>query len=94
MASRAIPTTALSRTDLLGCTDPRAVYDLFRRLRYPVEPQAVAVALDEGDLPASLQEGVAARYLVAQVGGAKPGERAMLGGGKCGKGRGEAANVE
>lgn len=76
MASRATTTAApvISLTDLSACTDVAAVYALFRRLRYPVAAPPVAVPLEDGELPAALREGAAARYLVARVGGARRGE--------------------
>jgi hypothetical protein len=60
--------------DLESCVDPASVLELFRKLRYPVEAAPVPVPLDEGDLPGSLRDEVAARYPLAQVGGARPGE--------------------
>lgn len=79
MASRATATaaSAISLTDLSACTDVAAVADLFRRLRYPVAVPPVAVPLESGDLAEALREGVAARYLVARVGGARAGEPAV-----------------
>lgn len=79
MASRATATVAptIALSDLSACTDVAAVYALFRRLRYPVATPPVAVPLGEDELPAALREGVAARYLIARVGGARPGEPAV-----------------
>jgi Eco57I restriction-modification methylase len=77
MASRAVPTPAIALADLLGCTDAPAVFALFRRLRYPVEPHPIPVPLDPDDLPATLREGVAARYPLARIGGARPGDPSL-----------------
>ncbi|HEU5440136.1 MAG TPA: hypothetical protein VFU88_12680, partial [Ktedonobacterales bacterium] len=71
MASRTTTTNPLiALSDLSACTDAASVLALFRRLRYLVEPEAVAVPLESGDLPESLHEGIAARYLIARVSGA------------------------
>lgn len=79
MASRATATAApaITLSDLSACTDVAAISDLFRRLRYPVATPPIAVPLDESELPAALREGVAARYLIARVGGARPGAPAV-----------------
>ncbi len=74
MPARSSVVPALAKRDLEACIDVPSVFTLFRKLRYPVEEVPVAVPLDEGDLPGSLRDGIAARYLVAQVGGARPGE--------------------
>lgn len=66
----------LSFADVGACTDVPSIINLFRKLRYPVEPTPTPVALDEGDLPGSLRDAVAARYPIAQIGGARPGEPA------------------
>src|SRR5258708_20564033 len=74
MLSRASALPALAKRDLEACIDVPSVFTLFRKLRYPVEDMPVDVPLDEGDLPGSLRDGIAARYPVAQVGGVRPGE--------------------
>jgi hypothetical protein len=74
MPSRATPPAVIAPRDLESCVDPAGVLELFRKLRYPVEPAPTPVPLDAGDLPGSLRDGIAARYPLAQVGGARPGE--------------------
>ncbi len=74
MSARASALPALARRDLEACVDAPSVFTLFRKLRYPVEDMPVHVSLEEGDLPGGLCDGIAARYPVAQVGGARPGE--------------------
>src|SRR5258708_27303316 len=74
MSTRSSVLPALAKRDLEACIDVPSVFTLFRKLRYPVEEVPVAVPLDEGDLPGSLRDGIAARYLVVQIGGTRPGE--------------------
>jgi adenine-specific DNA-methyltransferase len=74
MPSRTAPPAVIAPRDLETCLDPAGVLELFRKLRYPVEAAPTPVPLDEGDLPGSLRDGIAARYPLAQVGGARPGE--------------------
>ena len=74
MPVRSSVSPALAKRDLEACIDVPSVFTLFRKLHYPVEDVPVDVPLDEDDLPGSLRDGVAARYLVAQVGGMHPGE--------------------
>ena len=76
MSSRSTTATLLiAPHDLEACTDARAVLDLFRKLRYPVEPAPVAVPLESDELPSAvLRESVAARYPIATVAGTRPGE--------------------
>src|SRR6266487_2945768 len=79
MSARASALPALARRDLEACVDAPSVFTLFRKLRYPVEDMPVHVSLEEGDLPGGLCDGIAARYPVAQVGGARPGEPLVSG---------------
>ncbi len=74
MPSRTAPPAVIAPRDLESCVDPAGVLELFRKLRYPVETTPTPVPLDEGDLPGSLRDGVAARYPLAEVGGTHPGE--------------------
>ncbi|MGH2486000.1 MAG: hypothetical protein ACRDHE_08320, partial [Ktedonobacterales bacterium] len=74
MAARPSAPSLIAQTDLRACTAPTDVFALFRRLGYPVEQQTIAVPLETGDLPDSLRAGVASRYLVARLGGGRPGE--------------------
>jgi adenine-specific DNA-methyltransferase len=74
MPTRTAPPAVIAPRDLESCIDPAGVLELFRKLRYPVETAPTPVPLDEGDLPGSLRDGIAARYPLAQVGGTRPGE--------------------
>jgi hypothetical protein len=65
MPTRTTPTPTITFPDLRACTGVAAIFDLFRRLRYPVAMPPTAVPLDEGDLPGGLRDGIAARYPIA-----------------------------
>ena len=74
MPARSSVLPALVKRDVEACIDVSSVFILFRKLRYPVEDVPIAVPFDEGDLPGSLRDDIAARYPVAQIGGTSPGE--------------------
>lgn len=74
MSLRSSVVPPLAKRDLELCTDVPSVFTLFHKLHYPVERVSVHVPLEDGDLPGSLRDGVMARYPIAQIGGAHPGE--------------------
>src|SRR5258705_8354226 len=79
MGPMATPTSAqppISPTALRNDPHPATSFELFRKLRCPAE-RPVPVAVEQGELPESLRAGVAERYLVAQLGGARPGEPSL-----------------
>jgi type I restriction-modification system DNA methylase subunit len=74
MSAHSSTSHALHKRDLQACIDVPSVFTLFHKLRYPVENRPIHVPLDRGELPAHLHNDIAARYLVAKVGGTYPGE--------------------
>lgn len=74
MAARSSLSPILTKRDLETCTDIASVFTLFRKLRYPVEALPIHIPFDAGDLPGNLRNGIRGRYLVAQIGGSRPGE--------------------
>ncbi len=57
--------------DLETCETVPDIAALLRKLRYPIEPDPVAVPLDDGELPGALRDHVAARYPLADLTGAE-----------------------
>ncbi len=76
MATRQSAQALISPTDLRNCTDAATIFELFRKLRYPAE-RPVPVNIEQGELPELLRAGIAERYLVAQVAGARAGDPSL-----------------
>lgn len=74
MSVRPSGSYALRKHDLQACIDVPSIFTLFHKLRYPVESRPIHVPLDRDELPLHLHDDIAARYLVAKVGGTYPGE--------------------
>jgi hypothetical protein len=63
----------ITTTDLRAYQSPADLFTLFRKLGYPVE-SPVALPIDPDALPGALRDGIAARYSLAIIGGARPGD--------------------
>ena len=73
MATHAAPANSVTLTDLRSCESPHDVFELFRKLRYPVEPE-VDVSVESDELPGALRDGIVARYPLAIIVGTRPGD--------------------
>ncbi len=77
MPARPAPQPVIDLHELRACTDVPAIFALFGALRYPIEHPA-AVPLEADDLPGALRDLAAARYVVAEVAGDRPGVPPLL----------------